>query len=320
MGNKVLVTGATGFVGRKLCAELVSRGKGVIGVGRRSGGNIVPSGVTYHRLDLEAAELNEFDTSDVGCIIHLAGQAHGKGGRDGQGLDSFRRMNVDVSLKLASLAIEAGVRRFVFVSSIGVHGTVTNGKAITENAPFEPSSPYTLSKMEAELELIKLFKSAPDSELTIVRPPLVYGVDAPGNFGSLIKLADSSFPLPFGVCDNRRSLVSITRLVDFLIACACHPAAGGQCFVVADSSVVSTREIVASLRAGMGRAGRLVAVPRVLMASVLGGLGKRDMFTQLFCDLEIDNRKARTVLDWVPCEDTAGELEIIGKLYADSHI
>jgi nucleoside-diphosphate-sugar epimerase len=316
MGNKVLVTGATGFVGRELCAKLVAGGHDVIGVGR-SDGETIPSGVTYHRLDLEIGNLDQTVTSDVDCVVHLAGQAHGRGGSERQELEGFRSMNVDASLKLARLAIEVGVRRFLFVSSIGVHGTVTNGKAISEKGPFNPSSPYTVSKLEAELELSKLFKSSQSSELTIVRPPLVYGAHAPGNFGSLLKLLDSGVPLPFGMCSNRRSLIALKRLVDFLIICGRHPAAGDQSFVVADSSVVSTKEIVASLRAGMGRTGRLVPVPQLLMAGALRLIGKHDMVQQLFCDLEIDSQKARKLLDWVPCENTAGELEIIGKQYVD---
>lgn len=320
MGNRVLVTGATGFVGRALCAQLIAIGSDVIGVGRSFAKPTSLSGVAWHCLELETDDLKPAISRDVDCVVHLAGQAHGKGGSESQELDGFRRINVDVSLRLAREAIEAGVRRFVFVSSIGVHGTVTSGKAISEDAPFNPGSPYTVSKLEAERELAKLFEENESSELVIVRPPLVYGANAPGNFGSLLKLANSSVPLPFGLCANRRSLVSLAGLVDFLITCTHHPKAGGQSFVVADSSVVSTRDIVASLRTGMGRPGRLVPVPPAVMAGALGLIGKRDMYTQLFCDLEVDNRKARNLLGWVSCEDTMRELEMIGKRYADSCI
>lgn len=318
MRNKVLVTGATGFVGWELCAALLEADNDIVGLGRSARGQIVPQGVSYHQLDLEVDDLTEAMAGNVDCVVHLAAQAHGKGGSEKQQLDGFRRANVDASLKLAKWAIEAGVRRFVFVSSIGVHGTGTNGTAISESTPFNPGSPYALSKLEAEQELTRLFEAAHSSELTIVRPPLVYGACAPGNFGSLLKLADSPVPLPFGMCANRRSMVSLLGLVDFLVTCIHHPGAGNQSFVVADMSAVSTRDIVASLRAGMGRAKRLVPVPPPIMSGALGVLGMRDMYSQLFCDLEVDNQKARKLVGWAPCENTIGELERIGKRYVDS--
>lgn len=242
MENRVLVTGATGFVGRELCARLVSAGKDVVAVGR--GGNLTgPSGLTYRQLDLETDDLQQLFSGGIDAVVHLAGQAHGKGGSERQELDGFRRANVNVTLRLAEAAIQAGVRRFVFVSSIGVHGTATKGRSISENTPFSPGSPYTQSKMEAEVELTRLFEGVGSSELAIVRPPLVYGAKAPGNFGSLLRLANSPAPLPFGMCSNRRSLISVGTLADFLIACIQSTEAGNQAFVVADSSAVSTADI-----------------------------------------------------------------------------
>lgn len=317
MSEKVLVTGASGFVGTALCEELVAAGKSVKGVGRakREG---FPAAAVFESIDLASGDLDEALVGDADCVFHLAGQAHGKGGTEAQQLDGFRRANVDVSVNLANLAIAAGVRRFVFVSSIGVHGTRTDGEPISENSAFRPASSYADSKLEAERAIIKLFENSPSSELTIVRPPLVYGVQAPGNFGSLLKLADSPLPLPFGMCSNRRSLISLDGLVEVLVKCASHPAAGDQSFVVADSSVVSTGEIVQSLRAGMGRSARLLPVPPVLMAGALRLLGKQDMYVQLFKDLEIENTKAMKLLGWEPCQNTLLELETIGKRYADT--
>lgn len=318
MGKKILVTGSTGFVGRALCEAFRETGKSVVGVGRSSCKESESEGVTYLQIDLETGDLSQAFSGDIDCVVHLAGQAHGKVGDKRQQLEGFRRANVDASLRLAKLAIEAGVRRFVFVSSIGVHGTSTSGAAVSESTSFNPVSPYALSKLEAERELTRIFNSAQSAELTIVRPPLVYGSEAPGNFGRLLKVANSPAPLPFGMCTNRRNMISLAGLVDFLVVCADHPGAARQSFVVADTSAVSTKDVLASLRRGMGRAERLFPVPPVIMAGALGALGKRDMYSQLFGDLEIDNEKARELLGWAACDNTELELERIGQHYAHS--
>lgn len=319
MKSKVLITGATGFVGKELCARLLAGGNEVIGLGR----SVEPvdlKAVHYHQLDLESDSLAQLMAEDVECVVHLAGQAHGKGGSGKQQLDGFRRANRDVSVKLATEAISAGVRRFVFVSTIGVHGAGTSGVPISEDSPFHPVSFYAQSKLEAERELVKLFEAVGSAELTIVRPPLVYGAQAPGNFGSLLKLAHSSLPLPFGMCSNRRNIISLTGLVDFLVACTRHPGAGNQAFVVADNDAVSTKQIVAALRIGMARPPRLMPVPPSIMAGTLGVLGKREMYNQLFCDLEVQNNKVIRLVGWTPCVNTEKELERVGKIYADSRV
>lgn len=319
MARKVLVTGASGFVGSALCSFLAARGVDVLGIGR-SESPWPSSEIDYVRLDLEKELDDSLALQDVDCIVHLAGQAHGRGGDDRQQLADFRRANVDVSLRLAESAIRAGVRRFIFVSSIGVHGSCSDGQPISEASPIRPCSAYTVSKSEAENELKRLFGAAAGSELTIVRPPLVYGDGAPGNFRSLLKLANSSLPLPFGRCLNRRSLVSLSNLVSFLEVCIEHPEAGDEAFVVSDGSTISTGQIVSALRAGLGVPRRLIPVPAELMAGVLKLLGKETIYIQLYGDLDVDSGKASSLLNWLPDPDTLGQLEEVGKHYADSRV
>lgn len=315
----ILVSGASGFVGRGLCEQLAADGIKVVGLGRSNRPEHL-SGMDYFNHDLETDSLDGAIIGEVDCVIHLAGQAHGKGGSERQQLDGFRRANVSASVKLAESAIRAGVRRFVFVSSIGVHGTSTNGELLSDVSPVMPASPYTASKLEAEKALTNLFERNSQAELVIVRPPLVYGDEAPGNFRSLLKLAASGLPLPFGMCSNRRSLVSLGNLVSFLKVCVDHPNAGNQSFVVADGDAVSTRDIVSSLREGMGLPSRLAPVPPAFMGIAMKVFGKSDMYTQLFGDLEVDCCKAEHMLDWTPNHDTLGQLEAIGRRYVNSHM
>lgn len=317
MPKKLLVTGASGFVGRELCRHLVSTGYEVIGVTRSESVDL-PPGVTPLCRNLEKVTLDESLLREVDCVVHLAGQAHGKGGEAHQELEHFRQANVEVTLRLARTALDSGVRRFIFVSSIGVHGTITDGKPISEQAPFNPESPYAISKMEAELALIRLFEVESKSELTIVRPPLVYGNQAPGNFGRLLKIASMGIPLPLGRCSNRRNIISLSHLAEFMTVCIDHPAAGNETFVVAEENAISTGDMVRALRAGMRRSAGLLPIPQCFMATLLKILGKRGIYIQLFCDLEIDGSKVRNKLGWAPESGSIEQLEDIGRRYADS--
>lgn len=316
--DKVLVTGATGFVGRRLCCSLDSSNFDVVGVGRSNIGRL-PHSISYQCRDLETSTIKDLVTCDLSCIIHAAGRAHFRGGDVSSQLELFRRANVEASVKLARLAVEARVKRFVFISSIGVYGSESKEFPLSERSPFNAVSPYAVSKLEAERELISLFESTPHSELTIVRPPLIYDVDAPGNFGRLLRLAFSDLPLPFGLCSNRRNIIALRSFVEFLVACVRDPRAGNQSFVVSDTSPLSTADMLGSLRRGMKRSERLFPVPPSLMSVGLRLIGRADMYDQLFNDFEIDNRKAKTVVGWTPCDNSSLELERVGLCYADNN-
>ncbi|MFG4643611.1 NAD-dependent epimerase/dehydratase family protein, partial [Acinetobacter baumannii] len=202
----------------------------------------------------------------------------------------------------------------IFISSIGVNGAVTNKKAFDELDPPQPHADYAISKLEAEQALKELFENT-NTELVIIRPPLVYAADAPGNFARLLKLTSTNLPLPFASLNNRRSFVALENLVSFIEACIEHPQAKNELFLIADNEVLSTQQLVISIRKGMGRKANLIYIPKFLMR--LGALcvGKDKLYEQLFLSLEIDASKARNLLNWTPPINAYAALEKTGKIY-----
>jgi UDP-glucose 4-epimerase len=214
-------------------------------------------------------------------------------------LAEFRRINVRGSLALASQAVAAGVRRFVFVSSIGVNGAETAARAFHASDVPAPHSPYSQSKLEAENALQELSRRT-GLELVIVRPPLVYGPDAPGNFGALLRAVHRGIPLPFGAVHNRRSLVALDNLVDLLARCTVHPAAGSNTFLVSDGEDVSTPSLLRRAAAALGRRAHLLPVPVAVLRSAAALIGKGGMMQSLCASLQVDTSFTREQLGWSP--------------------
>lgn len=227
---------------------------------------------------------------------------------------TFRRVNRDTTLALAAEAARRGVRRFVFVSSIGVCGSRTAEHPFDEVRKVEPNSPYAVSKFEAEQGLLQLARET-GMELVIVRPALVYGAGAPGNFAMLLGLVRSRLPLPFGCIDNRRSLVAVENLADFIRLCVESPAAAGECFVIADNAPLSTRDMVRELSLGMGFEARLLPVPLPLLKWAAALVGRSKTYEQLCEDLRVDTRKAERLLGWQPLLDIREGLRRAGASY-----
>ncbi|AXP02141.1 Nucleoside-diphosphate-sugar epimerase [Pseudomonas sp. 43mfcvi1.1] len=291
-----LVTGASGYIGGLLCKVLKARGYDVKGIGRSS--LTSPQDFDYVCLDLENDPLDEVCLG-VETIIHLAGRAHILNDKEKNPLSAFRRANVNATLRLAREAMRRGVKRFIFVSSIGVSATETKNSKISELSGNNPSTPYALSKFEAEEALKELVKNS-SMELVIIRPPLVYGGSAPGNFHRLLKIVQLGMPLPFLAAHNQRSMIALDNLIDFIVHCIKHPAAAGELFLISDGTDVSTADIVRSVANGMGRKPRLIYVPVGVVRAVAKLLGRENMFSQLFGSLVIDSRKAHQLLDWTP--------------------
>ncbi|XLX42203.1 UDP-glucose 4-epimerase family protein [Ectopseudomonas mendocina] len=293
----IMVTGASGFVGAALCTELIQRGHAVVAVVRRIDERRVPA-VTYIEADL--ADLASFADGlpQVDCIVHLAGRAHMLNDKAADPLALFREINRDASVRLAERALQAGVKRFVFISSIGVNGNI-NTRPFTPNDRINPAEPYAQSKWEAEQGLWKI-QHATGMELVIIRPPLVYGSGAPGNFGSLMRWIDKGVPLPLGAINNKRSLVGIDNLVDLIIRCIDHPAAANQVFLAGDGEDLSTTELLRGVAEAMGRPARLIPVPAGLLSLGVTLLGKRVVAQRLLGSLQVDISKTRQLLGWEP--------------------
>ncbi|BFN01732.1 NAD-dependent epimerase/dehydratase family protein [Moraxella sp. K23] len=304
----VLVTGATGFVGRYLVNDLSKTDEVIACVREKS--NLLPSSVQ------QIVSNNFFDIAipkDTDVIVHLAGIAHNKN----NSVDEFKKINVDGTLELARKALQTNVKRFIFMSSIGVNGNSTHGKAFTEQDTPNPINDYTISKYQAEVALEELFKDT-KTDLVIIRPPLIYAHDAPGNFSKLLMLIKLGQFLPFGCTHNQRSFISIENLVSFITACIYHDTKINETFLIADDEVISTKQLIQCLSSGMGKSMILLPVPTKLLSTLADATGKVGIFEQLYGNLEIDNRKAKKFFNWHPPKNSLNALKEVGNLYRDN--
>ena len=297
----ILVTGATGFVGKQLVARLLQgdRDTRVSVAVRRVGA--WDERVSQHIVaDLAPTTDWSVALEDIFALVHCAARVHVMNETASDPLSEFRRTNVAGTIRLGHQAAAAGVRRFVFISSIKV-----NGEANAARHPFSaedipaPEDPYGISKLEAERGLQDIASRA-GMELVIVRPPLVYGPGVRANFATMIRWLQLGVPLPLGAIHNRRSLVALDNLVDLVRVCLTHPKAAGQTFLVSDGEDVSTTELLRRMGRALGRPARLVPVPVPCLRVVAALLGKRDMARRLCDSLQVDIRKTQNILGWSP--------------------
>tara|TARA_Y100000758_G_scaffold276990_1_gene222126 strand:- start:2396 stop:3109 length:714 start_codon:yes stop_codon:yes gene_type:complete len=213
-------------------------------------------------------------------------------------LAEYRRVNVDGTLNLARQAAAAGVKRFVFISSIGVNGNVNTHPFTADDLP-NPAEHYALSKWEAEQGLWQMQQET-GMEVVIIRPPLVYGPGAPGNFGSLVRWVERGVPLPLGAVHNSRALVGIDNLVDLIVRCIDHPSAANQVFLAGDGEDLSTTGLLRGVAKAMGKRGILLPVPAGLLLFGATLLGRKAMAQRLLGSLQVDISKTCELLDWQP--------------------
>lgn len=295
-----LVTGANGFVGSALSARLRRDGMSVRGVVRS---------LVLHPSIAEAVEIGNLSSktnwtevlNSVHQIVHLAACVHVVNKNLNNQLNEFRRINVESTANLASQAAAAGVKRFVFLSSIKVNGECTGvGKPFTPDDAPAPEDPYSVSKWEAEQSLNKIATET-GMEVVIIRPPLVYGPRVKANFESMMRWLERGIPLPLAaVTQNRRSLVALENLVDLIVTCLNHPKAANQTFLVSDGEDLSTVELLERMGSALGRPARLFYTPTGLLRLGTKMVNKSSIYKRLCCSLQLDIAKTHQLLGWNP--------------------
>lgn len=307
--SRIFVTGSDGFVGRALVQRLRENGH------RVRCGHIAPfeqvaaqdpsirpmlEKCEHHVIGDIGPDTDWRDAfTDVDTVIHLAARAHVLRESAKNPLAEFRRVNTDGTERLAIAAAGQGVRRFVFISSIGVHGSANRDGAFTESSPIRPDKPYAVSKWEAE-EALRRLAGERGLETVIVRPPLVYGPHVRGNFRRLLDWAYKALPLPLGGINNQRTFIALDNLTDALARCAEHEHAAGQTFVVGDTESVSTPQLIRKLAAHLGRPYRLVPVPEFMLRIPAMLVGRKEDAERLLGSLVVDSNHIQSTLDWTP--------------------
>jgi len=310
---KILVTGATGFIGSALIRTLLKHGHDVVAIVRCKSDSM-PQDVNQIVVDGISAKTDySVALKNVDVIIHAAARVHVMKDKVVCPLTEFRKVNVEGALNLARQAAKAEVKRLIFLSSIGVNGNQTL-KPFTELDEALPHDPYAISKYEAELSLMELRK-ATGMEVVIIRPPLVFALHAPGNFEKLVRWMQKGVPLPFGAIHNKRSLVALDNLVDFISLCVEHPKAANQTFLISDDEDVSTTQLLRKVGEALGKPARLIPLPEGLMRFVAKLMGKSDVADRLFGSLQVDSSKARDLLGWKPVITMDDQLKKTAEAY-----
>lgn len=295
---KLLVTGASGFIGRALCARFAEDGDVELVATVRAAGDSAPTAGSVRAKELIPETRWEDVLDSVDVVVHAAARVHVL--REPESLAWYRRVNVDGTLNLARQAAGCGVKRFVFLSSVKVNGDNTQpGRAFRAEDPPGPTDAYAVSKHEGEIGLARVAEEQ-GMEVVTIRPPLVYGPGAKANFLTLMRWVYKGYPMPFARVDNRRSLIAVHNLVDLVRVCCVHPLAANETFMAADGEDVSTAELITRLGVALDRPARLVPVPPKLLLALAAAAGKRQQAGKLLNSLEIDARRTRKRLDWQP--------------------
>ena len=305
----VLITGASGFVGSETLVHLAEQG---IALGRRK--PVGYRGRFYKSTISESVDYRLY-LSGISTIIHCAARTHIMQDHSSDPLEEYRKVNTRGTLNLARQAAEAGVKRFIFISTVKVNGESTQpGQPFTESISSPPEDPYALSKYEAEVGLQELARET-GLEVVIIRPPLVYGPGVKGNFRTMIQWVRKGFPLPLGAVNNKRSMVALDNLVDLIITCIDHPKAANEVFLVSDDNDLSISEILQGLASAMGKKSRLVSVPESVLLLIARFFRFEPAMGRLCGSLQVDSSKVQRLLGWKPSVKVE---DGFGKIFSDS--
>ncbi|NOT13885.1 MAG: SDR family oxidoreductase [Methylococcaceae bacterium] len=299
MSSQILVTGANGFIGQSLCDKLHQQRRLVRAAIRLANSRV--KNIETVLIDTINAETDWSNTLfGVSVVFHLAARVHVIDNIISDPLEEFRTVNVQGTLNLARQSAKAGVRRFIFVSSIKVNGEKTQpGTPFTADDSPAPVDAYAISKREAE-EGLQQIAAETGMEVVIIRPPLIYGPCVKANFMNMMRWLNKGIPLPLGAINNKRSLVSLDNLIDLLVTCVDHPNAANQTFLVSDGEDLSITELLNRTATALGKQVLLVPVPQNWLKLVANSLGKLDVYLRLCESLQVDITKTTELLGWVP--------------------
>ncbi len=294
----IAVTGASGFVGRQLCSELVLRGCKVTAFTRDLRNQL--DNIDYHMIEDIVADTKWGSALDkVDVLIHLAARVHVMHDVATNPLQSFLDVNLHATVHLAKAAAAAGVKRFVYASSIKVNGEFTQNEPFSEQDAANPQDAYAVSKWEAEKALREIEKET-GMQVVILRPPLIYGPNVKANFASLLKLVDKGMLLPLASINNKRSLIYLGNFVDAIITCAQHPKAAGNTYLVSDGEDISMPQLIRKIAYSLNRPSRLFSFPVSIMYIIAKLAGKSSSLQRITQSLAIDGSKIRQELNWQP--------------------
>ncbi|SFR44811.1 NAD dependent epimerase/dehydratase family protein [Pseudidiomarina maritima] len=296
--SRIALTGGTGFVGSNLLERLCSEELSVLNMGRSCG---IGSVMEHAFFDLGDTSFDvQGSLREIDVLIHCAARAHVMDETLEKPLDAYLQFNTDSTLRLASQAAAAGVKRFIYLSSVKALGESTRiGKPFAYDSPLAPEDDYGVSKARAE-DGLRDIAARTGMEVTIIRPPLVYGRGVKANFAAMMRLAGRNLPLPLASIRNKRSMVALDNLIDLISTCITHPLAGNQTFMVSDDADVSTPELLSAMTRAYDKKPRLLPCPPSILSLGASLLGKRAVAERLLGSLQVDIEHTKQVLGWAP--------------------
>ena len=310
---KILITGSNGFLGQYLAQFLAEKNYSILAQTRKAQTFAHPNIVNIN-FDLND-NLANIDLRQVDVIVHCAGRAHVMHETAASPLEEYRQTNVQGTLNLAQKAVQSGVKRFIYLSSIKVNGEQTTTQPFKPNDKVNTDDPYGLSKYEAEQALLKLSEQT-GLEVVIIRPVLIYGPNVKANFKSMMALARKKLPLPIGCLDNKRSMVSVYNLADLIHTCMTHPNANREVFLASDQDDISVKQLFEKLAYYQNNKLLMLAVPKSLISILASLVGKKAVASRLCSELVVDTSKNTKLLDWTAPYSIDASLE---KMFNTAH-